>query len=590
MISVEDLKSESGLMKKNNDRAAAGYESIRQFFSKRINIINLLAIPLIAYTVFLLYRIISASFTNIAIPNEYREAANIELTKAFIHGINPYSLEGLKADTPGIVYVYGPLYSLVTAFVSMFVHIDLIVLHYIVTLISMLVAAVLTAEMIREHTRTVTAPAAGFLFVIICTWRYGYINAVPDSFALMLFILTIFIETRKFKNKEIISALLTVAIFFTKQYFVIIFPIILVYTFISDKDSFKRYALYTALSGAIAVLAVSITCPLYWTYTIYFAHGPWGLTHEQINDAFGKSESSLADTTADAAAAVNAALSASAENTDPKTGFGYEILQLRTLAGTFLFIFAGAALGIIDALKKHFCNISDFMKFLIINIVISSAALIYLGRNDGAWLSYYLQLLMPSVIMLSVIYTENAILSAADKMRKYAYMLLFVLMLFFTIFRTDRRLSVYNLSEQERASWEEAYSILNTYCKKGEVYYSPLLAFNAISNDQYFYNNGHSMVITGWFKGEWEALKWEQKLFPYADEVMTENCKYQDKIIEKAADGEYSLITCIVGMDDDKGRMGADEISQGPYEQIAIITLRAGRMSYDVQFWAKKNP
>ena len=40
MISVADLKSESGLMKKNNDRAAAGYESIRQFFSKRINIIN----------------------------------------------------------------------------------------------------------------------------------------------------------------------------------------------------------------------------------------------------------------------------------------------------------------------------------------------------------------------------------------------------------------------------------------------------------------------------------------------------------------------------------------------------------------------
>ena len=286
------------------------------------------------------------------------------------------------------------------------------------------------------------------------------------------------------------------------------------------------------------------------------------------------------------------ALSASAADTDPKAGFGYEILQLRTLAGTFLFIFISAAAGMIIAFKRKTLLSMDLKMLLIIHIFVASAALIYLGRNDGAWLSYYLQLLMPAVIIYAFIIIEEIAGRADRKAELVCSMVLFAMMIFFTIYRTNSRMAVYSVSSEEEADWDRAYGILDNYCEKGEVYYYPLLEFNALKNDQYFYNNGHATVVTTWFRGEWIAVKWEPVLFPYAYRVMVKNLEYQDEIKDKIKKGEYSLVTYIEGADMSPGgeRFNTGDLAEGRYEKIDTITLKAGRMSYDVQFWAKMNP
>lgn len=570
-------------------REAAGYESIRQFFKNRKNIINLFGIPLAIYTVFLLYRIISSAFGNTAAPNEYREVANIQLTQQFIKGINPYSMDALKGSVPGIVYVYGPLYSLVTALLSFIIPADIITLHYIVTLTAILISASLAAFMVHEHTDTITSPLAGFLFIIICTWRYGYVNAVPDAFAMMLMMFILFFESRKtFRGREMILALFTIAIFFTKQYFLMILATLVIFKFLTDRKALKKYLINTAVLSAAVIIAVSVTCPLYWTYSVFFAHGPFGLTAQQYENAYGNKLSSIGDTTSEAASIVQKALASDSKDTDPPSGFAYEFLQLKTLGGTFLFMFLMAAAGIIRSFSDKFKHTPDYMKLFIIHIFLASVCLLYLGRNSGAWLSYYLQLLMPAVIIYSVIVTEELIINADSRKKAAVYLAMMFMLIFFTAFRTDRRLPVYTQTAQEREEWESAYKILDTYCSKGEVYYYPLLGFNALENGQLLYNNGHSMVITGWFNGEWEALEWEQKLFPEAGNIMEKNIAYQDEIVSNVRMGKYSLITYIQGVDDDLGRMTLSDIKAGPYKKLDTIRLNAGRMSYNVQFWARE--
>ena len=167
---------------------------MREKFSRKNLIYNLMAIPILVYTVYLLFTIASTTFVDDKYPNEYREAVNIQLTEAFMQGENPYSLDNLKAEQPGVFYLYGPVYSLFTAGIGMVIPVDIFLLHYIVTLSAMLLSAGLVAIMVGEHTKTITAPAFAFLLIILCHWRYGYVNAIPDSFALCLSIIILFLQ------------------------------------------------------------------------------------------------------------------------------------------------------------------------------------------------------------------------------------------------------------------------------------------------------------------------------------------------------------------------------------------------------------
>ena len=603
-----------------NSNKTAGYESIRRFFkeqifSKRV-IINISGLIMIAYTLVLIFRICDATFTNISIPNEYREAANIQLTKAFMDGTNPYRLSAYDGERPGMIYVYGPLYSILTAFLGKLLpFVDLIRLHYLVTLFSVLIAAGLSAGMVFKETKNIAATASAFLFLINCSWRYGYINAVPDAFALMIYVAIIFLISREkdAKNgsgkvrflKNIIYALLAVSLFFVKQYFVLIVVPIFIYKFINDRKDALRFFLSCLIISVAVFITVTVTCPLYWTYSIYLAHGPFGITQEQYHKAYGgymedtlnktggtkeekekeepdKKEPEMEEGEKEEGEVQS--FKAGGENTDPGPGFAYEILQLKSLGGMFVFIFAAAAWGFIFYIRKRPFERSAFSVFLILLMVVSSAALLYLGRNDGAWLSYYLQLLMPEVIIFSFIFIDG-VLKNERGIKKLCAFLLFAGMMFFTAFRTDQRLKVYSKTKSQLDDWNRAYAITSEYAGKGEVYYVPLLGFQTLYNGQYMYNNGHSMVITGWFRGEFYAVDWEQKLFPHGGMVLQSNYDYQEKIKEKAKSQDYSLVTIIDGTDTDFGRLNIKDLENAGYKKKDSILLNAGRMSYEVQFW-----
>jgi len=587
------------LTSENVKKETAGYENIRQFLLNKKNLINFLGIILIVYTAFLLIRICASVFGNISMPNEYREAANIQLTQTIMKGINPYSLKSYEGDLPGMIYVYGPLYSVFTALLGLIFPIDIITLHYVVTFAAVLISAALSAVMVYKRTEYLAAPAAVFLFIINCNWRYGYINAVPDSFALMIAVIIIFIMSLKdFRLKNFLCALLSIMLFFVKQYFAVIAAAIFIFKLINDRKDCLKFFINGLVISLITFIAVSLTCPLYWTYSIYLAHGPFGITQEQYHAAYGgymkeytkeeleQKEQKRKEQEEKLKKENIENFTAESVNTDPDSGFGYEILQLRSLAGIFIFVFLATLMGILRELKTGFKDRKDFMFFLVIYMVVSFTALIYLGRNNGAWLSYYLQLLMPEVIIYAFI-TVDRLLGKDDKRIAVCAFGLLFLMIFFTAYRTNGRLKVYEKDESQLLEWTKAYDIAARYAEKGEVYYVPLLGFQTFSNGQYLYNNGHSMVITGFFRGEFFAVPWEQKVFPNGGMVLNRHYAYQEHIKEKVAKQDYELVTIIDGVDTDAGRLGIADLKEAGYHKEDSCLLNAGRMNYEVQFWVK---
>ena len=119
-------------MKETLSNKKAGYESIR------LSIMEWLLLPLIIYAAYLICGIVSHTFSDVLIPNEYREGANVFMTMELFKGNNPYSLASLNGELPPMIYLYSPLYSLVTGACGgllslMHVNVDLVLLHYGVT-------------------------------------------------------------------------------------------------------------------------------------------------------------------------------------------------------------------------------------------------------------------------------------------------------------------------------------------------------------------------------------------------------------------------------------------------------------------------
>lgn len=557
---------------------------IKEKITKDYQLINILAIPIIIYTIYLLVSILSSTIHYSSFPNEFREAANIQMTQAILDGNNPYSLETLESAVPGVFYLYGPLFSLCVAFFALFLPIDLVLLHYLVTFAAMILSAALLAIIVSDHSYSITAPCIAFLFTIMCHWRYGYVYAAPDSFGLMILILILFLLTRKpFKLCPLITAFLTVALFFTKQYYAL-FAVIgfLFFLFRSKKDALK-YALDGILISLVAFLIMQWKFPLFWTYTLYFIKGP----------GLGVSKSS--------------------------SGTTYNMLQISYLGGMFFFLFLVVAFDFLRIFIWKRCirlqfNIRELKQPLIkittlndeqtygrrrvsidilfwIQLVISALCLQYLGRNNGAWISYYLQLFMPPLIILSITsldnYLQTDILSLRSRHSRFmliGYFCFYLLFLSVTIVKTNSRLVVNEMNAEEKDNWEKAYTLLNQYCDN-EMYYLPVLAYHGFEHEQYMYNTGQPFVITEKYLDKHRKNTTAQILFPHAEEIMEQHLNYRKEICEKVERGDYSLIMNMKDTD----VVFTEKQLMNQYQKETTLSLCTGNWSWDIDFWTRKD-
>ncbi len=558
----------------------AGYESIRLFLRNQVTgpqrIINLICIPVVIYLVWFLWGIFTHTLQDAGYPNEYREAANILLTKEFLGGGNPYSLSALSGEHPPMVYLYGPLYSVVVALIGKVVPMDLVLLHYLVTFGMILVSAFLGAWITAERTTSVTAPAAVFLFLITCHWRYNYVNAVPDSMALMLMIMVFFVLTRKrFRKKAIVCAVLTLAALLTKQYFLLVAGTITAWLFLFEKkaESFK-YLFYLALLGALTAFFIQWKCPLFWTYLIYFAKGPG---------------SGVAGTVT--------------RGTVKMSGEAYNFQQIMSIGGMYLMLFIAETVGVIVSFFRKKLDRVDLL--MLGHMAVAGICLLYIGKNDGAWLSYYLELFVPALVIGAFIMVEKVMLPSdrmlpkpwgfdigfirkitfAIKAQKWfiaGYTAFYLVLIGFTMFRTGTRLPVSPMEAEDYEQWSEAEALLDA--NPGDMYLYPPLAYYGIRNGIYLYNTGQPFVITEKFYNKYQKNEEAQKNYPYAGEIFKSHLDYRDEIKEKVRNGEYSVVTYITDYD----KVFDENDLKEKYRKEKTLTLQTGRWNWDVQFWVLK--
>ncbi len=567
-------------MGKIKQKARAGYENIRLSFLNKNIILNTLSIPVICYTAYLLSGIISHTFLDLNIPNEYREAANVYLTRELMLGKNPYSLSALKDLHPCLIYLYGPLYSMAVAFFGIFIHLDIIALHYLVTFACIIISAFLSAWMVHEKSSTLLAPSLAFVFLINCHWRYNYLNAVPDSMGLMLMVLIFFVLTRPgLKHKPFIAALLTMAAFLTKQYFLLTAGTATAFLFISEggKKSLK-YLMHLAILTFLLFVVIGWQFPLFWTYTLYFAKGP------------GKGISNHVT-----------------RNGVKITGNMYNLSQVMSLGGMFLMLFVTEAIGILSIIKEFFTHLKNTGSFqskiftfikktdstivlTIIHLAVAAICLSYLGKNDGAWLSYYLELFMPALVIGSLIFLEAFLhklppITNEDPKARYFHILyhaFYLLLIVFTLYRTGTRLPASPLTEADRTAWQKAEELLDK--ESGDMYLYPPLAYYGLERGIYVYNSGQPFVITDKFYKRHLKSEKNQQLYPYAGEIFRKHLSYRNTVRSRVRHGDYSVVTFI----EDTDEVFTRKDLRAYYRLAATLPLRCGRWSWDVEFWLKK--
>ena len=544
---------------------------------------SLAALPVLLYTLYFLFGIIYASFKNASIPNEYREAANVLLTNAFREGNNPYALSSLSGEQPGMIYLYGPLYSILVCALSFLIPCGIVTIHYVATLIFMFLSAFLGSRIVWERSKSVLPALLAFLFMFNCHWRYNYVNAVPDSMALCLMVLMLFILSRdSLKHKFLPLSILTLAIFFTKQYFLLIAGTVFIYLFLFDsaKEAFK-YCITTGILFIAAGIAIQAACPLFWTYNFYMAKGPGsGIAHNVTKNGIKVSSES------------------------------YNFQQVMSIGGLFLMLFitetGGCLMAFLEPLIKKIRLPERLRLFLrlpepnpyerlfrltktdilmLIHLGVSGLCLtFYLGKNGGAWLSYYLELFIPALIIGSMLMLEKGIKATAEPIfwKRTAYAAYLMVLILFTLSRTDTRLQKNPLSDEDYKAWEAAENLLKEY--GGNQYLYPIFAYFGLKERAYIYNTGQPFVVSEKFYRRYKKSFLDQKLFPYADKIFSSHLSYREKMRQFMLDGEYSLITRIDGKD----QVFEREDLQKRYRMIRALDLRTGRQVWRVEFWIRK--
>lgn len=517
-----------------------------------------LAAGIILFGVFFLAKIIYNMILGINVPNELLEPSNIQMTQAIVGGKIPYLRDTLAipGNRPGVSYEYPFLTCLTAAGLSYLFSGNVILAHYVLSIISIIGTGIIGGLIVKRYSVTYAGPAFVFVVLMFCHWRYGYISAAPDDFGLFLSILTLYLFTnKKIKYKPLVGAIGITLCFYTKQYFIFIAVSMFLYMCLYSFSEAMKLFLYTMVLLVTSGIVITIFWPLFWDYSVLllllYACKPDGSLSQLI----------------------------------------YTLQQF----GYLSFILFGLLIILVFAAYKFFKNNkkekkhllhaeeNDALVLFIIQIPVQMIALLILGTNDGAFLTYFLQLWVPSIVIVAVICLEKMIPSfEAETSKQLIYGAIFSVVVIFTLFFGSTKLPVHILNDNDLKEWQEAYDLIDEYRSSGKVIYAKTLAFKGLECGDDTYLTDHDGDINERVYDNWKNTEWQQSLFPDAGAIFETNIAYRDILREKAVNHEISLITHTGQRD---MAFTDDFLEENGYTLLKTISLQTGNMDYDTEFW-----
>ena len=547
---------------------------IKTFKEEKL-IYKLMTLGLILGFIFFVAKVLNSVIIGYGYPREILEPANIALTRSFLTDRVPYVLKSLDYEIPAINYEYPFIVSLLAAGIVKITGCEILLAHYILSIGAFLATGVLGYLFVKPYVKTTVAPIASAILFLMCHWRFGYISAAPDDFGFFIFMLTLYLAINpKIKNKSLICAIMTTICFYTKQYFVFVALGIFVYMLLYSRKEALRLAIYTIVINVIAAIVVSIVWPLYWTYSLFFLY----------NGTFSG------------------------------IGFGISSLveQMKYLSAIFIGLFLVIAVAVVmsfvkkrkiqgdmaentstnnmerttrkNIIRNYVSKVKENNAFdlFIVEIPVMFIPLIFFGRNDGAFLSYFLQLWMPSIIVVTFIILERMV---ADN-DKLVVALIYGAVAAFTILFGYLKLPFHTMTDAELDEWKRAYALVDEYRGEGhrEIYYAPELAYLCFELDDTNIWCGHDGEVSEVGLATLESSPIWRKLFPYAEAIIRKNMEYNNMLSLKGYEYWYSLITFQEGH---SMNFAEEYIDNGdyPYKFLDRITLVTGNMPYEVSFY-----
>ena len=237
--------------------------SIKNRFGTALNGLYLICVALFALA--LAYKHVQLAFNEY--PVEYNETGILVTTATILEGGNPFSRE----SQPARISVYPVLFSVIVAPLAE-VFGNTLELHRVVGGLFILASCVLVYCLSR---RSKVPPAESFAAAVLYYAALLYYStpvASPNGLGLFLFLLAIAVPwIYQFSARSLlVSIVLGILAFYTKQYFIAALGYIALYLFLAQS---KRRALYFGSAAAaiflVTAVLVAYTYPYYWQNTYF---------------------------------------------------------------------------------------------------------------------------------------------------------------------------------------------------------------------------------------------------------------------------------------------------------------------------------
>ena len=509
------------------------------------------------------------------VPYEIREGACIALVRSLARGVNPYRVLTGQDGMPGVFYMYPILYNAIAAGLVSLTGVSeltaLLSLHFLCTLVS----GILMAILLYRRTGRAALSIIGMAAMHFCFWRYSNVSLFPDAMAVMWMMLICFLCTGRIEAGSATDALmgtgerislprietlvlLTVLCFHTKQYAVVIALPVMVWLFCRyDIRAAITYVISGILIGGGSILLMHITMPDYYLETILLVgNSADNSIHWMITQFI-------------------------------KMGKWFFPWFLAILLLFTARIRAHGQKGAIRSLPGDYPAVA---------FIGTGVMLLYFGQNQGAHLSYYLQLWLPYVILLAADAAEAGLKWAERErgqnrkipkgLREAVITLCITAALILPCIQFRTRLP----EAEDRETWKQLYATADT---GGTILSDTTLADWALVRDLSWYDHGQNQYL---FRREAQPYREKLTSSPLLSRLFRDlpvfyqvHEDYRDTILQNVQNGVYDtiILTPDLGFTRDWQEL-YDRIDAHYYEQERFHTA-VWPFAWETVVWKKKS-
>jgi hypothetical protein len=418
-------------------------------------------------------------------PLEFREGHVFSTTSLLIKGQNPYNLDFY----PYYYNSYGILYNLIVLPFA-FIFGNSFFIHRIINLVFILLSVFFIFRPIKTNKNNNITFRLIISLLVFLLLSFGSITMSPNNLGVLLYLLTLIIPVKfDFSTKSIIlSAIFSISAFYTKPYFILGWIILSIYIFLFQ--NIKKAIIYNILYFFVFIILgfiISKLLPLYFYETI-----------------FGYSDSYIS--------------------------LEYSIHQLKDFAlfSIPILMFIGLIFLMSVFHRKQSFNISlKENKFIYFSFFILLFLIFPLGINQGAYLSYHFQLLLP----LLALFVINENFEDVDYLKQNKFILFLMIVLVFVPLYNIRP---YTNKKDDIRDWKNLTDYL---LKKHDVLNSSILSPIQIINNRKIYDNGVSGFVFGFRKNNITNV-----LFGLDDEILAKKEHYINIISAKISNKDFDAI------------------------------------------------